>query len=77
MAQRPRLYVCFSKFYDTSNSSHPLAQDPSDPTTFPGRPHSFADPVTSSSSISKNPLMPSPVFPQQSRLGQYAGVPEL
>jgi len=69
-------------FYSTSANGFPMAQrprlyDPSDPTTFPGRPHSFADPVTSSSSISKNPLMPSPVFPQQSRLGQYAGVPEL
>ncbi|KAG1875167.1 hypothetical protein C8R48DRAFT_401663 [Suillus tomentosus] len=69
-------------FYSTSANAFPMAQqprlyDPSDPTTFPGRPHSFADPLTSSSSISKNPLIPSPVFPQQSRLRQYAGVPEL
>ncbi|KAG1803753.1 uncharacterized protein HD556DRAFT_1303775 [Suillus plorans] len=70
------------KFYSTSANAFPMARqprfyDPSDPATFPGRPHSFADPVTSSSSISKNPSMPSPVFPRQSRLGQYAGVPEL
>lgn len=69
-------------FYSTSANAFPMAQqprlyDPSDPTTFPGRPHSFAGPVTSSSSVSLNPLRPSPVFPKKSRLGQYAGVPEL
>ncbi|KAG2111661.1 uncharacterized protein F5147DRAFT_686200 [Suillus discolor] len=68
-------------FYSTNANAFPMAQprlyDPSDPTTFPGRPHPFAGPVTSSSSISLNPLMPSPVFPQQSRPGRYAGVPEL
>ncbi|KAG2041608.1 hypothetical protein BDR03DRAFT_669108 [Suillus americanus] len=70
-------------FYSTNTTStFPMAQqlrlyDPSDPTTFPGRPHSFTGPVATSSNVNLNPSMPSPVFPQQSRPGQYTGVPQV
>ncbi|KAG2144847.1 hypothetical protein BD769DRAFT_1771858 [Suillus cothurnatus] len=69
-------------FYSTNTTTLPMAQqsrlyDPSDPTTFPDRPHSFAGPVASSSNVDLNPSMPSHVFSQQSRSGQYTGVPEV
>ncbi|KAG1782616.1 hypothetical protein EV702DRAFT_1232504 [Suillus placidus] len=67
-------------FYSTNTNIFPMAQpsrlyDPSDPTTFPN--HSLTGPITSSSNIDLNPSMPSPVFPQQSRPGQYAGTPQV
>ncbi|KAG2041609.1 hypothetical protein BDR03DRAFT_1006809 [Suillus americanus] len=58
-------------YYSTNTTTFPMAQqprlyDPSDPTTFP---------VTITSNVNLNPSMP--VFPQQSRSGQYAGIPEV
>ncbi|KAG2349767.1 hypothetical protein BDR05DRAFT_943645 [Suillus weaverae] len=69
-------------FYSTNTNIFPMAQqsrlyDPSDPTTFPGYRHSLTGPITSSSNIDLNPSMPSPVFPQQSRPRQYAGIPQV
>ncbi|KIK49217.1 hypothetical protein CY34DRAFT_307417 [Suillus luteus UH-Slu-Lm8-n1] len=70
-------------FYSTNTNIFPMAQqsrlyDPSDPTTFPGHPHFPPGPIASSSNIDLNPSMPSPVFPQQSRPGQYtAGIPQV
>ncbi|KAG1877992.1 hypothetical protein DFJ58DRAFT_909624 [Suillus subalutaceus] len=69
-------------FYSTNTTTFPMAQqsrlyDPSDPTTFPGRPHSFTGPVATSSNVHLNPSMPSPVFSRQSHPGQYAGIPQV
>ncbi|KAG1827450.1 uncharacterized protein BJ212DRAFT_1294722 [Suillus subaureus] len=69
-------------FYSTNATTFPMAEqsrlyDPSDPTTFPGRLHPLTGPIASSSNTNLNPSMPSPVFPQQSRSGQYAGIPQV
>ncbi|KAG1827174.1 uncharacterized protein BJ212DRAFT_1572657 [Suillus subaureus] len=69
-------------FYSINTTTFPMARqsrlyDPSDPTTFPDRPHSFAGPVASSSNIDLTPSIPSPVFSQQSRLGQYPSIPQV
>ncbi|KAG1891137.1 hypothetical protein F4604DRAFT_1913950 [Suillus subluteus] len=69
-------------FYSTNTTTFPMAQqsrlyDPSDPTTFPGRPHSFTGPVATTSNVHLNPSMPSPVFSRQSHPGQYAGIPQV
>ncbi|KAG1891138.1 hypothetical protein F4604DRAFT_393609 [Suillus subluteus] len=69
-------------FYSTNPTTFPMAQqlrlyDPSDPTTFPGHLHSLTGPVATTSNVHLNPSMPSPVFPQQSHPGQYAGSPQV
>ncbi|KAG1832053.1 hypothetical protein EV424DRAFT_82267 [Suillus variegatus] len=51
--------------------------DPSDPSTFPGSPPSPTLLTTASSNIYQNPSIPSHVFSQQSRPGQYSGTPEI
>ncbi|KAG2351624.1 hypothetical protein BDR07DRAFT_1500791 [Suillus spraguei] len=51
--------------------------DPSDPSTFPGSPPSPTLLTTSSSNVYQNPSIPSHVFSQQSRPGQYSGTPEV
>ncbi|KAG2111662.1 uncharacterized protein F5147DRAFT_686203 [Suillus discolor] len=51
--------------------------DPSDPSTFPGSPPTPTVLTTASSNIYQNPSIPSHVFSQQSRPGQYSGTPEI
>ncbi|KAJ8588686.1 hypothetical protein M405DRAFT_874248 [Rhizopogon salebrosus TDB-379] len=66
MTQQP-LYVCFLSFF--------LGQDPSNPSTFPATPP--AVPPTSSTNIYQNSSIPSRVYSQPSRPGQYSGAPEV
>ncbi|KAG0700535.1 hypothetical protein DFH29DRAFT_617442 [Suillus ampliporus] len=54
----------------------PRLYDPADPTTFPTSPP-FPTVLTTSSSIYQNPSIPSHIFSQQSRPGQYTGAPEI
>ncbi|KAG1827173.1 uncharacterized protein BJ212DRAFT_1294516 [Suillus subaureus] len=58
-------------------TQQPRLYDPSDPTTFPGSPPSPTVLTTASSNIYQNPSIPSHVFSQQSRPGQYSGTPEI
>ncbi|KAG1891125.1 hypothetical protein F4604DRAFT_1949427 [Suillus subluteus] len=58
-------------------TQQPRLYDPSDPTTFPGSLSSPTFPITSSSNIYQHSSVPSHVFSQQPRPGQYAGAPEV
>jgi hypothetical protein len=58
-------------------AQQPRLYDPSDPTTFPGSPPSPTVLTTGSSNVYQNPSIPSHVFSQQSRSGQYSGAPEV
>ncbi|KAG1754638.1 hypothetical protein EDB19DRAFT_1667459 [Suillus lakei] len=58
-------------------TQQPRLYDPSDPTTFPGSPPSPTVLTTASSNMYQNPSIPSHVFSQQSRPGQYSGTPEI
>ncbi|KAG2356136.1 hypothetical protein BDR07DRAFT_1464207 [Suillus spraguei] len=58
-------------------TEQPRLYDPSDPSTFPGSPPSPTLLTTSSSNVYQNPSIPSHVFSQQSRPGQYSGTPEV
>ncbi|KIK49219.1 hypothetical protein CY34DRAFT_797160 [Suillus luteus UH-Slu-Lm8-n1] len=58
-------------------TQQPRLYDPSDPTTFPGSPPSPTVLTTGSSNIYQNPSIPSHVFSQQPRPGQYNGTPEI
>ncbi|KAG2124405.1 uncharacterized protein EDB93DRAFT_542877 [Suillus bovinus] len=69
-------------FYSTHTNTFSMTRqsrlyDPSNPTTFPSHSHSLTGLITSSSNTDPNPLMPSPVLPQQFRLGQYASIPQI
>ncbi|KAG1756665.1 uncharacterized protein EDB91DRAFT_1261638 [Suillus paluster] len=57
-------------------TQQPRLYDPADPTTFPTSPPSPTV-LTTSSNIYQNPSIPSHVFSQQSRPGQYTGTPEI
>ena len=76
MAQQPRFYVCSLVVFVIS-LSHFLVQDPSDPSTFPTSPLPPTTLATSTNNIYQNPSIPSHVYSQQSRLGQYNGAPEV
>ncbi|KAJ8586098.1 hypothetical protein M405DRAFT_823905 [Rhizopogon salebrosus TDB-379] len=61
----------------TQMAQQPRLYDPSDPSTFPISPPSPTIQTTSSNNIYQNPSIPSHVYSQQSRPGQYSGVPEV
>ncbi|KAG2353712.1 hypothetical protein BDR07DRAFT_686728 [Suillus spraguei] len=75
-------------FYSNNITMSQMAQqprpyDPSDPATFPSdqttflvHPHPTSI-VTSSNNMVLNTSLPPPTFPQQSRPGQYTGVPQV
>ncbi|KAG2349766.1 hypothetical protein BDR05DRAFT_979875 [Suillus weaverae] len=58
-------------------TQQPRLYDPSDPTTFPNSPPSPTVLTTTSSNIYQNPSIPSHLYSQQSRPGQYNGTPEI
>ncbi|OAX38931.1 hypothetical protein K503DRAFT_865799 [Rhizopogon vinicolor AM-OR11-026] len=58
-------------------AQQPRLYDPSDPSTFPNSPPSPTIQTTSTSNIYQNPSIPSHVYSQQSRPGQYSGAPEV
>lgn len=58
-------------------TQQPRLYDPSDPSTFPGSPPSPTVVTTASSNIYQNPSIPSHVYSQQPRPGQYSGTPEI